>query len=318
MARRLPIALPANVRVSAPDCSADGTMFAFTNDTADRVELWVGNVATGKAHLLPGLRINPLLHGAVQCDARPEDAVGEARARQSRHAAGAPAPPGPKVQESSGPVTPSSTYEARDLLKTPYDADLFDFYTTSQLALVDAASGKVTLLGKPAIYEHVGPAPGGQYLLVERMHRPYSYQRPYERFPKDVEVWNTDGKLVETVASLPLAEKVPIDGVAPGPRYHDWQASQPATLVWVEARRGKSEDQGPLSYRLMAKPVGGTAKELCKTEQRLVGLNWIETGGLASDRTGPRPTLDWHLLSQHRRSQQTASTGVGHERKRKV
>ena len=51
----------------------------------------------------------------------------------------------------------SSTYEAQDVLKSPYDADLFDYYTTSQLALVDVASGEVTRIGKAAIFGQVDP-----------------------------------------------------------------------------------------------------------------------------------------------------------------
>src|SRR5207237_5154323 len=55
------------------------------------------------------------------------------------------------------------------------------------------------------------------------------------RFPTDVEVWDLRGTLVERVASEPLAEQVPIDGVRVGPRDYAWRATAPATLVWTEA-----------------------------------------------------------------------------------
>ena len=42
----------------------------------------------------------------------------------------------------------------------------------------------------------------------------------------------------ETLASLPLAEQVPIRGVPTGPREHEWRATAPATVVWVEALDG--------------------------------------------------------------------------------
>ncbi len=57
----IPIALPANVRIGLPQWNANGTMFAFTNEAADGVELWVVDVATQKARQIPGLHINPLL-----------------------------------------------------------------------------------------------------------------------------------------------------------------------------------------------------------------------------------------------------------------
>ena len=140
-----PITLPANVRIGFPEWNANGTMFAFTNEAADRVEFWVADVATGKARLLPGLRINPLLDYSVQW--MPDQKTLLVKLLPAQR--GAPpeqpiSPPGPKIQESSGVSVASSTYEARDVLKSPYDADLFDYYTTSQLALVDVASGEVT------------------------------------------------------------------------------------------------------------------------------------------------------------------------------
>src|SRR5205807_506736 len=54
-------------------------------------------------------------------------------------------PPGPNVQESSGPAGPVRTYQ--DLLQTPHDEALFDFYATSQLTFVDVQAGTVRPFG---------------------------------------------------------------------------------------------------------------------------------------------------------------------------
>ena len=40
------------------------------------------------------------------------------------------------------------------------------------------------------------------------------------------------------LASLPLADRVPIRGVPTGPRDFQWRANEPATLVWNEALDG--------------------------------------------------------------------------------
>jgi dipeptidyl aminopeptidase/acylaminoacyl peptidase len=192
------------------------------------------------------------------------------------------APPGPKIQESSGTTVASSTYEARDLLRNAADADLFDYYMTSRLALVHVPSGRVTHLGAPAVFASVSPSPGGQHLLVERVHRPYSYLRAWYRFPREVEVWTIGGGHLETLASLPLAEQVPIGGVPTGPREHAWRATAPATVVWAEALDGGNpKAKADKRDRVMAKPLDGPARELMQTEYRFSGVRWIESGGLA-------------------------------------
>ena len=279
-----PVELPAKARIGHAEWNFDGSMFAFTNEAADRVELWVLDASTGKARQLPGLRINPVLQWPIQWMPDQKTLLVKLVPAGRGAAPEAPAvPPGPKIQESSAGAVASSTYETRDVLKSPHDADLFDYYATSQLALVDATSGKVTTIGKPAIFGQVDAAPGGRYLLVERIHRPYSYLCAYERFPKEVEVWTTGGELAETLASLPLADHVPIDGVPTGPRDHFWRRTQPATVVWVEALDGGDrKTKVPHRDRVLMKPIGGAAGELLKTEYRFTGLQSIDGGGLVA------------------------------------
>ena len=74
------------------------------------------------------------------------------------------------------------------------------------------------------------------------IHKPYSYRRPLTiASRKEVEVWDTSDRShvrVHTIASLPLADRVPIHGVPVGPRDFSWRATEPATLVWAEALDG--------------------------------------------------------------------------------
>jgi len=279
-----PIILPADVsRIGRPQWNADGTMFAFTNITPNKVELWVVEVASQKARLLPGLRINPLLYSSVQWmpDQRtllvkliPED--------RGTPPPSPSVPPGPKIQESLGVAAASSTYEARDVLKSPYDKDLFDYYTRSQLALVRLPSGEVTRIGKAEIFGRISPAPGGRYLLVERFHRPYSYLCAFYRFPTEADILTTTGKPVEKLASLPLFEQVPIEGVPTGPRNFYWRPTEPATVYWTEALDGGNpKTKVPHRDRVMLKPVGAPIAEFVRTEERLDDLQWIEKSGLA-------------------------------------
>ena len=118
---------------------------------------------------------------------------------------------------------------------------------------------------------------------MTRLKKPFSYLFPDFAFPKDIEVWDTKGKLVYKVASLPLADQVPIDGVITGPRSVRWRPSEPATLVWVKALDdGNPKNKVPHrdSILMLKAPFSGQPAELFKTEQRFSGMFFGEKGGL--------------------------------------
>ncbi len=272
--------LPAGARCSAPVWSDDGKRFALTNTTVTEIELWLGSPDSDTLHQVPGVTLNAAHGEAVRW-------LGDGKTLLCRtipSGRGAPpvrpsAPTGPVTQESSGRPGPVRTYQ--DLLHNPHDEKLFDYYCTSQLALVDADSGKLTPLGKPAVFQSCSPSPDGRHFLVVKNHRPYSYILPAFAFPKTVEVWDAEGKLVRKLAELPLADRVPIEGVPTGPRSHQWRPTVPATMVWVEALDG-GDPRTKAEFRdrvlLLAAPFESEPVELAKTEQRFSGLTWGEKG----------------------------------------
>src|SRR6185295_14027804 len=185
-------------------------------------------------------------------------------------------PIGPNVQETSGNAGPAPTYE--DLLQNPYDEAQWEYYTTSQLAYVDASSGKATMVGSPAMFQTIDVSPDHQYLLVTAIHRPFSYLRPAGSFPKLMEVWDKTGKPVHKIADLPLADNTPIGGVRVGPRNLQWQPKEPSTLVWVEALdKGDPDNKVPNRDQVVSlkAPFTASPTELFKTEHRLSGLSWV-------------------------------------------
>ena len=145
-------------------------------------------------------------------------------------------PTGPNVQEHRGTVAPVRTYQ--DLLTSLHDEALFDYYATSQLAFVDATSGQRTPVGANAVFETFLPSPDGNFILVSRVQKPYSWLVPYTNFPSNVEVWDRKGASVKQIAQLPIADTVPNGGVLPGPRSYQWQPLSGATVVWAEALDG--------------------------------------------------------------------------------
>jgi dipeptidyl aminopeptidase/acylaminoacyl peptidase len=285
---RIPISLPDGACPGQPVWAADGRRFAFENIALDSVELWIGDSKTGEVHKVPGARLNPMFYAAMQWlpDQKTlllklvPEGLGALPAESML-------PEGPSIQETGGEKGQSSTYEARDTLNSKHDEDLFDYFAASQLAFVDATTGAIAPIGKPGNYASVDPAPDGRHILVATIHKPYSYITTYDRFPREIEVWDAADRshvLVHTIASLPLADRVPIAGVPLGPRDFSWRATAPATLVWAEALDGgdwnvtvPARDKIFLSKA----PFTSPAVEITRTEQRYAGFSWSEKPNIA-------------------------------------
>ncbi len=288
--------LPPNARLTLGRWSPDATRFAFTNTTDRGIELWIGDTA-GKTRRIEGVRINAVM-GASGGGGRGGGGAGPSEVqwmpdgktllvcmvKPNRGAAPAEplVPTGPHVQESLGGASPVVTHE--DMLQNPHDEDLFEYYATSQLALVDAATGKATPIGKAGIIESARISPDGKDILVTTIHRPFSYLHDARAFPKEIEIWDRAGKVLHKVASAPLEDRVPINGVATGPRSIQWRPNDSADLMWVEALdKGDLKNKVPHRDRLLAlkAPFTGEPREIVKTEQRFSGIQFFEKGGRA-------------------------------------
>ncbi len=126
----------------------------------------------------------------------------------------------------------------QDLLTNTADEDTFEALATTAPLRVDPDTGAVTRLGPDGLYQYVGESPDGQYLLVYRLQRPFSFRVPYGYFARSVQVWSADGDPVRVVADLPVSDEVPRMGVPTGPRQVSWDERAPATLIWTEALDG--------------------------------------------------------------------------------
>ena len=233
------IELPKNAQISNISWSPNGNFIAFTLTKEAGIELWLTEVSSGTAKRLLDSYLNDTYYGdpfywvsdnqTLICFTIPAGR-GEAPIAKT-------VPEGPVTQENIGKTAPARTYQ--DLLKNPYDESLFEYYTTSQIIRLNV-KGETTSIGSPAIFVNAAPSPDGKHLLVETIHKPYSYLGPVYRFPQRIEVWDLSGKIIHQVADLPLAEEIPVGfGAVPtGPRSINWRADKPATLYWVEAQDG--------------------------------------------------------------------------------
>jgi dipeptidyl aminopeptidase/acylaminoacyl peptidase len=276
------IDVPPGAKITGIEWSENGKHFAFLNTTANRVEVWVGDAATGKIRNLKTVVVNSAIGDPLAW--MPDNRtllVQQVPINRDRTPATPAVPVEPSTQESSGRPGPVRTYE--DMLKSPHDEVLYEYYATSQLALVDTISGRITPFGQPAIFLGVDAASDGHHVLVTRLHRPFSYLFPDSAFPREVEVWDTKGKLVYKAASLPLADQVPIDGVINGPRSIRWLPGQPATLIWTKALDdGNPRKKVPYrdSVLTLKAPFTSQPVELFKTEHRFTAVGFGEKGGL--------------------------------------
>ncbi|MGZ4874238.1 MAG: alpha/beta hydrolase family protein [Candidatus Angelobacter sp.] len=303
------VPVPRNAYLSPPDWSQDSQHFAFTNTTANGVELWIGQIGTYTANAVPKIRLSAVLGDTIQW--MPDGKtllVQTVPATRGTPPATPKSPDGPIIQESDGKRGPVRTFE--DLLQNAHDEDLFDYYASAQLALVK--NGVATPVGKPGIFARAEPSPDGKHLLVSRIQRPYSYILPESEFPREVEVWNLAGKVEYKVASLPLEEHIPIEGVPLGPRDYQWVPTQPATLVWADALDG-GDPKAKAPFRdevmMLSAPFTDDPRELVKLEQRFVpggsaggfrsgsAIDWTENGlGLVRDYNRDRRWLRTFLI----------------------
>jgi dipeptidyl aminopeptidase/acylaminoacyl peptidase len=272
------VQLPAHARLAYPQWSPDGSRLAFAMFGEGGIELWVAEARTGQARrLLP-----EVLNAAFGLPYRWAPDGASLLALRTVANRGAPpqrsrVPDGPVIEESSGRAAPVRTQQ--DMLRSPFDERLFDYYFTAQLLRVPVNGNAAVPLGEPGVISDFSPSPDGRYLLVTRVKRPYSYQVDAGSFPAEVSVLDATGRLVHKVADQPSAEGLPpaFDAVIPGPREVEWRADAPATLAWAEAQDGGDPGRNlPLHDRvyLQDAPFTAAPRTLIDLEQRFTGITW--------------------------------------------
>ncbi len=229
--------LPDPLTASSISFSPDSKHFAFLQNNADKIELWLVNTETMSASKLSERKVNTAMGGytwlsdsqqilftAVPTNIKPLP-------QKSR------VPSGPVVEENLGKKAPSRTYQ--DLLKNPYDEAAFDYYTQSDLILKNI-NGTEKTLSTASIHSDFTPSPDGKLVLTEIIQKPYSYLVPAYLFPTTVSVIDLNGKLVKEITRIPLLDYIPTGNNATSrePRSHNWRADKPATLAWAHAQDG--------------------------------------------------------------------------------
>ncbi len=293
--RETPVNLPAGAKIISPNWSADGRYLAAGNVTPTGVELWIIETATGKATKIKNAMVNTAF-GSYDWMPDQKSLIVNLVPKNRAAAPGYQdlVPTEPSIQETAGKTGAVQTFQ--DTLSSPNDEKLFEYYTTSQLAII-GVDGKIKEIGQPGIYDTADPSPDGNYILTSRIKRPFSYLYPVNRFPEDIEIWDKDGKLVKKLASNTLQDNLPVQGVPTEPRGFSWIPTEPATVMWALALdggdpRNKAEFRDKLMK--LAAPFNTEPTEVVKIQQRYQGRAFGENAGMML-------FYDFNRDTQHRR-----------------
>ncbi|MEM6596879.1 MAG: prolyl oligopeptidase family serine peptidase [Cyanobacteria bacterium P01_C01_bin.69] len=280
------LALPKDAEVNGLRWTVDGERFALIVSHVDHIGLWVGAV-DGDIRKIEGLAINPLLGSPVKWLPDQKRLLVCCIPERGPAPVASAIPIGPEILEGSG-ASARSTYEARNLLETAHDDALFEYYTTSELAIVDFSDDgavHVKIISEPAPYFSASFSPDGEYLLVKWLVKPWSHQVGWHRFAEQVEVWDGNYEKLAEIASIPVADNVPVHGVPTGPRSIGWRPTAPHTLFWTESLDG-GDPKAKVSHRdrimRLTAPFTAEPEEIFLAEHRiLTGENaWGANGGL--------------------------------------
>jgi len=283
--------LPSPLYAGSVSWSPNNKKIAFTHTTANRVDLYVIDLATQKATHINKTPLNVVGGGYQWYD--DNTLIYRTTLKPPTAAPVKPlAPKGPTTQENYGKASPRPTYQ--DMIKSPYDEQLYEFFATSQL--VKNVNGVETKIGAPAIYSSIQASPDKKYLLVRTLKKPFSYLVPANGFPSTVSIIDLQGKLVKKLADLPSSETAPggNDNVQNVARGFDWRDDEPATIVWcMPLDSGLIKKQAEYRDAVYAQSAPFTAepKELFKTKMRFRNVTWgdknlaLVTEGLTGKQT---------------------------------
>lgn len=269
--------LPQGARIGDARWSPDGKRIALSIVKDNAVELYAVDISNGAvAKRVTDRALNGAMGRAFvwQTDSKSLFAT--------IVPAGRPVPPksaavaaGPLVQENIGRRNAAPTYQ--DLLKSPDDEALFDYFCNSDLVGV-SLDGRLTPLASGMI-RAFQPSPNGEFVLVQTIKRPYSYAVPVSRFPLKTEIRDARdadaGKVIKILSELALAENEELDSdaVRKGPRQYMWRSDAPATMTWVQPIEGRRNGLGDQLFALNA-PFDGEAQMLARVDMRFQTVYW--------------------------------------------
>lgn len=281
--------LPANPRLANFSWSPDQQKMAFTHTGSPGVELWVLDVPSATASRLTEPGINANMGDVINWfeDSRSILVKMISPDKQQLIETATAVPGGPTISVADGKKAQNRTYQ--DLLQDKNDEHNFEQLALSELHRV-FLDGSNELWMESGMYDNISFSPDGNYVMITRVEKPFSYLVPYYRFPSVTTIYTSKGEEVETVLSVPLIEDLPSGfmAVRKGRRELSWRGDMPSTLVFAVAL-DEGDPANEVEFRdeifQLEAPFDGTPVSLLKTINRISGILWGNGGiAVASDR----------------------------------
>ena len=188
--------LPENPRLSNFTWSPDESKMALTNTVATGVEVWMLDIASAKAQKITQPTVNANMGNPINwfkdgtgllVQFIPED-------RKELINTAEAVPTGPTISVSDGSKAQNRTYQ--DLLQTPNDEYNFEQLARASIKKVNL-DGNTTDWLPAAMVSDLHFSPDGNYVMVNTLHKPFSYLVPYSRFPETTTVYKKNGEKVK-------------------------------------------------------------------------------------------------------------------------
>ncbi|WP_299216570.1 prolyl oligopeptidase family serine peptidase [uncultured Aquimarina sp.] len=279
------IGLPDNPRITYVTWSPDQTKAAFTNTTVNGVELWILDINTSNATKIADASLNANMGSPFRWFKDNSTLLVKflPKNRESLIDTQNTVPKGPTISVSEGTKAQNRTYQ--DLLKNPNDEYNFEQLATSEISKVsiDGSKKEWTSAG---MYSDFSFSPNGEYVMITKIKKPFSYLVPYYRFPKETTVYKSSGESFKVVNQVPIDEVRPKGFMATrtGKRSMSWRADKPASLTWAEAL-DKGDPDIKVEYRdevfQQDAPFDKEPVLLLKTINRYSGIQWSNTDEVA-------------------------------------
>ncbi|MCE1166707.1 MAG: prolyl oligopeptidase family serine peptidase [Sphingobacteriia bacterium] len=274
--------LPQNVRLNELSFSPNGELISFLVADNDRMSLWILELKTGNAQQISNSKINGVLGSSYTWDRNSKSLLVKRVPEDRKELSSArPLPEGPSIQEATGNKAPVRTYQ--DLLRNPYDEQRFEYYASSEIVRI-SLEGQPNIVLPSALWRSIELSPDGEYILAQKIVKPYSYIVPFSRFASEYVIFDKGGKLVSDFYKKPLIEQLPtgFDAVPTGRRGIEWRSDKPSTLFWAEAADGgdpaiKTEVRDRLFMQSI--PIKEEPRLFAETSLRYSGIIWGNNNG---------------------------------------
>ena len=203
------VQVPVGAGVTSPSWSPDGTQVAFLVHLEDATHIFVADRATGRSRQITRTPVLATLFNSIEWTPDGRFVVTIlVPARRGSEPVEPAVPAGPQVRHTTDETNRLRTYP--DLLQSPWEQQLLEYYATGQITLIDTQNRRTRTVGGPGMYSDISVSPTGSHILVEKLSKPFSYIVPVSSFGNELEVWD-----IESGAMLQLINQTEVDDGAP-------------------------------------------------------------------------------------------------------